>query len=278
MSNLVVRVLSTVVALPGVLYLVHQGGWYLFSLFLVGGAVALWEYATVVSDDKTSSSVFVVLASMVLAVLMQWPQHGLIALQVAAVLMAIFFTLRTGDMTSTWKRLSLLGFGFMYVSLNVAAMFRLREAGNSTSGLLPATWIYLALIVSWGNDTCAYFAGRFFGKHKMYPKVSPKKTWEGFAGGAVGGVALMFALKYAAPSDWFSALTVTDILMIGIPSAAVSPLGDLAESLMKRTFDAKDAGGILPGHGGVLDRVDSTFFVAAWALPYVTIIRPWLNG
>ncbi|MCP4503972.1 MAG: phosphatidate cytidylyltransferase [Deltaproteobacteria bacterium] len=279
MSNLVVRVLTTLLLLPAVLYLVHLGGWPVFTFFFIGGSVALWEYASIVSDDKKANVVFMLLSMTTMASFMKLPAgHSILVLQAAGVLFAIFFTLRTGDMKSTWIRLSTLGFGFFYISLNVSFFFKLREAGETTPNMLPATWIYLALIASWGNDTCAYFAGRFFGKHKFYPKVSPKKTWEGAIGGAIGGIFLMFVLKFVAPNDWFAGLTVADILLIGIPAAVVSPLGDLAESLLKRTFDTKDAGGFLPGHGGILDRIDATFFVVAWLLPYVTVIRPFLFG
>ena len=123
--------------------------------------------------------------------------------------------------------------------------------------------------------TFAYFAGRAFGKHKLYEKVSPKKTWEGFAGGAIGAVASLFITRALFP-DAFGHFTTLDLLFIGVPAAALAPAGDLAESLLKRNYGVKDSGNTIPGHGGVLDRVDALFFVAPWVLLYATGIRPLL--
>ena len=126
------------------------------------------------------------------------------------------------------------------------------------------------------NDTCAYFAGRAFGKHKLAPLLSPKKTWEGFAGGFVGTLGFLFAGKALFP-ETFAGLTSTDLVLLGVPSAFLGPVGDLAESLLKRNYDVKDSGNILPGHGGMLDRIDAAFFVCPWVLCYLVALKPLLH-
>ncbi len=111
------------------------------------------------------------------------------------------------------------------------------------------TFILFTLI--WSSDGFAYFAGRMFGKHKMAPKISPKKTWEGFAGGVICTLILGFFIEQKMPElrgNW---------IIIGLLVSIFAPLGDLVESQLKRTFGVKDSGNIIPGHGGVLDRLDS---------------------
>ena len=110
--------------------------------------------------------------------------------------------------------------------------------------------IFLFILI-WSSDTFAYLVGKFFGKHKMAPKISPKKTWEGYAGGVVLTLVLSYFVEIYQPQlrgNW---------MVVGFLIAAFAPLGDLVESQLKRTFGVKDSGNIIPGHGGVLDRLDS---------------------
>lgn len=111
--------------------------------------------------------------------------------------------------------------------------------------------VLFLFILIWSSDTFAYLVGKFFGKHKMAPKISPKKTWEGYAGGVVLTLVLSYFVEQYQPQlrgNW---------MIVGFLIAAFAPLGDLVESQLKRTFGVKDSGNIIPGHGGVLDRLDS---------------------
>lgn len=279
--NLVLRVLSALVLLPVVLSLAHLGGWYFYAFLVVASSLCLIEYGGMVAHDDRAARVFFVLVGTVVtalgmlggesAVVFVWVHAGAIA-------MVTYFTLRTGDMRTVWPRMATLAFGLVYVSLAIIAVSRLRNFGDSLGSVwAQPTWLYVALIATWSNDTFAYFAGRAFGKHKLYEKVSPKKTWEGFAGGALGGVVMLFAIRYAFPNA-FGHFTPADLLFIGIPAAGLAPIGDLAESLLKRTYGVKDSGSTIPGHGGMLDRVDAVFFVVPWVLLYAIAVRPVLFG
>jgi phosphatidate cytidylyltransferase len=115
---------------------------------------------------------------------------------------------------------------------------------------------------TWAGDTFAYFVGHTFGSTPMAPRLSPKKTWEGFAGGVLGTVLVVVIIGLATN------LTPGESLLIGFTIAIVGPLGDLFESLVKRDVDVKDAGHMLPGHGGVLDRFDALLFCSV-AVYYV---------
>lgn len=153
--------------------------------------------------------------------------------------------------------------GVVYVGWLGSHFIALRSMGGWDTG---RRWIILALFATFASDTVAYFVGRAFGRHKMAPAISPGKTWEGAAGGFVGGVAatvlLAFILKPTSSIDW-------KIILLGclIPVAAV--MGDLAESKFKRMFGVKDAGSIIPGHGGLLDRLDSILLVVVVVYYYV---------
>jgi phosphatidate cytidylyltransferase len=117
---------------------------------------------------------------------------------------------------------------------------------------------------TWAGDTMAYFVGKFFGSTPMAPRLSPKKTWEGYAGGVLGTVIMVVFIGL------YTDLTPSESLLVGLAIAVVGPLGDLFESLIKRDVDVKDAGSFLPGHGGVLDRFDALLFSAV-AVYYLVV-------
>jgi len=149
------------------------------------------------------------------------------------------------------NRAWMLGSG---VLLLAAAWISLVALKRTTDGPLLILWM---LVVVWGADIGAYFVGRAIGKRKLAPKVSPGKTWEG----ALGGVAA--SLVFGGVMAWLAPLPgpVWSWLVLALGLACVSIVGDLYESVLKRAHDVKDSGGILPGHGGVLDRIDSLLAV-----------------
>ena len=134
--------------------------------------------------------------------------------------------------------------------------------------LVPWQLSQLVLVVMWLGDTGAYFAGRFLGKHKLYEAVSPKKTWEGAFGGIAGSLVAAIVMKLTRFHD---ALPWLDLVLIAVPGAMLGQMGDLVESLFKRSTGVKDSGSILPGHGGILDRIDAVLFFAPYMLVYVQL-------
>lgn len=137
------------------------------------------------------------------------------------------------------------------------ALVRLHAHGPQPSGPQLLTFLLLLVVAA---DVGAYFAGRSFGRHKLAPRVSPGKTWEGVAGGLAGA-----ALLTLAGALWFS-LPLVPFVLLGVAVAVVSVIGDLTESLFKRHAGVKDSGNLLPGHGGILDRVDSLTAAAPFFL------------
>jgi phosphatidate cytidylyltransferase len=148
-----------------------------------------------------------------------------------------------------WTLASIIYIGWL---LSLLVALRL-EAGRD--------WVYLALLATFGSDTAAYFVGRAFGRHKMAPRISPGKTWEGAFGGLLGAVivSLLFTLNTPVqlPIGYGTAV------WLGLLVSVFGQAGDLAESLLKRSTGVKESGGLLPGHGGLLDRLDSVLFAGA---------------
>src|SRR6185312_9994411 len=130
-----------------------------------------------------------------------------------------------------------------------------------------AETVVLVLVVAWLADTGGYFAGRFLGKAKLYEAVSPKKTWAGAIGGLAGSLIGVIVLKlaFATYLEWI------DVVLIAIPGGILGQLGDLAESLIKRSVGVKDSGALLPGHGGILDRIDAVLFIAPYVYTYLIV-------
>ncbi|MDX1651936.1 MAG: phosphatidate cytidylyltransferase [Brumimicrobium sp.] len=151
------------------------------------------------------------------------------------------------------KNLAVTGMGFLYVFLPFSVMLFLYGLNSSNDD-----WYFLLglFLIVWSNDTFAYLTGRFLGKHKLFERVSPKKTWEGTIGGFIFAVLAGGAYAYFTDHDYL--FWVVGAVIIS-PAAVV---GDLIESQLKRTVGVKDSGNIMPGHGGILDRFDAVMFAA----------------
>lgn len=158
--------------------------------------------------------------------------------------------------------------GISYIVIPFAMLFHLGfYAINSFTNEYNFQIILGFFIILWTNDTGAYLAGRFFGKHKLFERISPKKTWEGSFGGGLLTLAAAYIL-----SLFFTNLDLTNWIVISILVAIFGGLGDLVESMLKRSLNIKDSGNILPGHGGILDRFDSLLISIPFIYSYIYLI------
>ena len=128
-------------------------------------------------------------------------------------------------------------------------------------------FVWMVMITAFVTDTSAYFAGVFFGKHKMTPVISPKKTWEGAVGGVIGTIIVsgIFGFFFMKPM-------IVDCMIMGFLGAVISMFGDLTASIFKRKMGIKDYGNLIPGHGGILDRFDSVLFTAPMIYYYLVLV------
>ena len=176
----------------------------------------------------------------------------------------LYYLFRYRDMSTVANRYAATVFGIFYAGVLLTCVAALKRDGGGNRG---GDLVLFVLLVTWLGDTGAYFAGRFFGKHKLYPAVSPKKTWEGAIGGLAGSLAAAIVMKLVRLDH----LSWVDLILITIPGAALGQMGDLVESLFKRSTGVKDSGAILPGHGGILDRIDAVLFFAPYLWFYLQV-------
>jgi phosphatidate cytidylyltransferase len=181
------------------------------------------------------------------------PAYTVVWMLAAFVATAALVLFDPGDIPAAGARLGIALFGVFYLGLLCAPMAILqRDAPHGRA------WVLMAIALTFSNDTGAYFAGRGLGRHKLYPAVSPAKTVEGAIGGMLAGVLVMLGAR-ALFVPW---LTVRDCLLAALVAGVIGPIGDLVESLIKRSFGVKDSGHLIPGHGGMLDRIDALLFAA----------------
>ncbi len=307
MSNTGTRVLFAVVAIPGVLLLAWFGG-YAWALFVAVVTVAsLVEFAGMARAKGASPQTGVMIAAGLALLLVflherlsadipallgggiPWPLQWqafiwIVLLFMAAALLIELFRNRPSPLLN----LSSTILGAMYIGLFLGCAVGIREIFTvlefkvgpvfGTADLTPAqraqldAWggftVIALLAAIWMCDTAAYFGGRAMGKHKLFPRVSPNKTWEGALWGFAAALATMAAAKYAV----LGYLSLFEALVIGAIVGTAGQLGDLVESLLKRDAGLKDSSTLLPGHGGVFDRFDSFIFVSPAVFLYLDFV------
>lgn len=265
------RVITALVLAPLALWGIWELSSQAFAIAIgVIFALAAWEWSRLSGLHGAAGRglfVAVVVALMAGAYpLMQEGNWSLVILLVALMwwvmaLLAVLGYPRSSDM---WRSAVARGVAGLLILLPAwSALYLLhRDFGPG--------FVILLMLLIWGADTGAYFAGRAFGRHKLAPKVSPGKTWEGVLGGMLLAIAVttVLALFWLEPHGGLGGFVLLVVLTI-----AVSVLGDLVESLFKRIVDLKDSGGLLPGHGGVMDRIDSLTAAA----PLFTLGLLWLS-
>jgi phosphatidate cytidylyltransferase len=281
LGNLAQRFLVALVAVPLLLLLLHyhrpEPTW---AVIFIASLLAMHEFfaMTLPPEDRGAALVMGGLAS---AAFYWLDPHSLeyapesklllgavfagstIALVLAVVVPGLYYLFRFRDIPSVAARYAATVAGIVYAGFLTSFLAFLKRIDPNHGG----DTVVIVLLVAWVADTGAYFAGRFLGKTKLYEAVSPKKTWAGAWGGLVGSFAGVAVLKlfFAKWLEW------SDVFLIAIPGGVLGQLGDLAESLIKRSVGVKDSGTLLPGHGGILDRIDAVLFIAPYVYAYLMV-------
>ncbi len=257
-SNLALRLLTAAVLVPlliAVVYLAHP---LAFTLVVcAAAAAAAAEYYRIAAGDSLRLRVIGPLASpalvLVLTLFPADPRVWATAVAAVPLLALLAFLGRPGELAVAFGRSAVLALGLVYTGLLPVFVALVHRSSPHGPDL-----VILLLTIAFLGDTGAYFTGRAFGRHPLYAAVSPKKTWEG----AVGGLAASAGAAALAHFWYLPELPLLPGLILGGLAGATGQAGDLCESMLKRAHGVKDSGRLLPGHGGMLDRIDALLFAA----------------
>lgn len=242
--NLALRILSTLVILPPVIALLVLGGWYFAALVALLAGCMAWEWSRIVegSDDRRVAQLAAGAAVAVVAISGLLEPMFLLGLLVGGTVIVLAAAIVTRNPRPVW----MMG-GFPVAIVPCLAAIFLRD-GEALEGLLLLFWLVVSVVAT---DIGAYVAGRTIGGPRLAPRISPNKTWAGLIGGMVSSAVAggVFGVSVQG-ADW------TTLSAVGAVIAVVAQAGDLLESMFKRRFAVKDSGTLIPGHGGVLDRLD----------------------
>ncbi|MEP4033280.1 phosphatidate cytidylyltransferase [Roseibium polysiphoniae] len=249
MSDLKLRVISAAILGPAVLAIAYVGGLWFFALVLVAAVLFQHEWFSITGTSDKSAPAFLGYAALVAACVLYALSYPFLAIAfVGGGALAVYLV---GGMSqpARWGAEGIIYSGLALLSLMASRL-----------GDIGLVFVFFLLIVVWATDICAYFVGRFLGGPKLWKQVSPNKTWSGALGGLF--FAVLFGVGFAA------VFGQTDLLRWGglaVVLSIVSQAGDLMESAIKRRFDVKDSSGLIPGHGGIMDRVDGLVAAAIMA-------------
>jgi len=260
LSGTALRVVTVVPLVPIIIWMMFAGPRWLWHTFILT-AVAIAGYELMAMKVPSSRGLrtwgslsSVLFAYTIVSVDTATSTYGVVLLIIVAAM--AWSLLQEDPLHNASVRIGWLIATPVYVGGSLSAVALVRD--------FPPTgaWVFLAMALAWGSDTSAYFVGRKFGNTKLAPRISPKKTLEGAAGGLAASVVCAVIISFFVP-----ALGVVDAMALGVLAGTAGQAGDLWVSVLKRSSGVKDSGGILPGHGGILDRADALAFTApaTWA-------------
>lgn len=285
LGNLAQRFLVAVVAVPILLLLLHfhrhEPTW---AVIFIASLLAMSEFfaMTLPKEDRKAALVLGGLACLAFywldplalaasgidnrsALAFAGAGGTTLTLFLAVVVPMLFFLFRFRDIPSVAQRIVATITGIVYAGFLTTYLAKLKLFGTPWG--VGGDFVLIVLLIAWIADTGGYFAGRFLGKTKLYEAVSPKKTWAGAVGGLAGSVLGVAVLKLVT-ADF---LSWVDVFLLAVPGGILGQMGDLAESLIKRSTGVKDSGALLPGHGGILDRIDAVLFIAPYVYVYLSV-------
>ncbi len=270
---LVKRLWVTVILLPIGMAAILAGGWYLTALVAIFMCLAAWEYTNLFRiGGLQPATALVVIGTLLLLIGRNLTGFGSAAWMISLIILAamtyhLVAYERGRDQAGTDLAVTLAG--IFYIGWFGAYFISIRNLPEGK------WWILVVLPAVWFADGGAYFIGKRFGKHLLSPRLSPKKTWEGYIGGIIVGVIFtaLFSAVWRVGAGPASAITAWRGALVGLVMGIFPTLGDLGESMIKRQAGVKDSGTLLPGHGGAFDRIDSWLW--AVVLGYYMIVWLW---
>lgn len=239
------RLLTAAILIPVVLFGIFGApAWFFFALVALVAGLCFWEYARMTGAGVPFRVVGLGAGIGLLTI----PTEQLWLFATLFALLLLLLAMAEADAATGTQQAMVVGLGLLYI-------FGAWRSAWELHAINPY-WLLFGLAVNWVGDTCAYFVGRVWGRHKLAPRVSPAKSWEGAAASVVAAVLFGVLVLPWLISD----ITTWHAAWLALAANIAGQLGDLAESSLKRASGVKDSGALLPGHGGMLDRVDSAMF------------------
>jgi phosphatidate cytidylyltransferase len=254
--------ITAFILLPVIILTILKGGPFGFAcLVSIFTFIGMREFYHMALPGRTLEAWLAAICSgvMIFIPLLGGVQLILATVTTLVLAFALLFLFRIREIADAARDIAYAVLGFMYIPLLLMHLVMLRQTAYGWQ------WQLVIMLIVMTNDSAAYYTGSAFGKHRLYPLVSPKKSIEGALGGLVGSIVGTMLARYI----FFPQMTLVDALVTAVFIGVLGQTGDLFESLLKRSFGVKDSGNSIPGHGGVLDRLDSIIFAAPATYYYV---------
>lgn len=273
-NNLTQRLITAIIGSAAIIFCIIYSEWTYFILFFAICLLTLLEfYALTGLDGMLPQKTFGAISGMMIFCLSFFIERGDISYRYYFLIFPMMSCVYMIKLYKKFERKPFTNIAFTFLGLfYVAVPFALLNIAAYENGIYNFQIMFGCLFILWASDTGAYFAGTLFGKRKLFERISPKKSWEGFAGGAILALAFAYGLPYFF--EWIgvmSFLTPAYWMIIGAIIIIGGTFGDLVESLLKRSIEIKDSGDSLPGHGGFLDRFDGLLISAPFIVAFLEI-------
>ena len=267
-NNLTQRLITGILGSAAIITGVCLGEWTYFIVFFIICLFTLLEFYKLVGlDGMAPQKTYGTICGVLIYCLSFFIERDSIPTKYYILIFPLISCVYMIKLYKKFERKPFTNIAFTFLGIfYVAIPFALLNVVAYKDGHYNYEIILGSLLILWASDTGAYFAGTFFGKRKLFERISPKKSWEGFMGGAVLALIFVFGL-----SRFFDSLTMEQWFIVGIIIIVGGTFGDLIESLLKRSIEIKDSGDALPGHGGFLDRFDGLLISAPFIVAYLEV-------
>lgn len=261
------RVITAVIGLPLLILIVWLGGWYLTAMVLALSLVGMYEYSKAVSNglERPINRGLISVLTIILVAVMRTDYYTMLPVLVGMVMVCLCWEIFTGR---EFERAAFEIFGLMYIPLMFSFLMLFGDLRNGEY------YIWMVFVAAFSTDTFAYLTGRMLRGKKLAPDISPNKTISGSIGGIVACAVFMVIYGLVLQKSFGFTVPLWETAVLGVVASVAGQLGDLSASLIKRRFQVKDFGKILPGHGGVLDRFDSVLFI----IPIIYLFAVYTTG
>jgi len=269
LKNLIIRTITAAAFVAVLLGCTFYGPYSFSILFLIVTTLGLWEfYALIEKSGSSPQKIYGLIIGILSYITFALVILKICPPKIAYLSLPLWFSILIIELfrkkENPFRNIAVTALGLVYIAIPFQCLIHI----TSISGTYNYQIMFGIFFILWCYDAGAYLVGSAIGKHKLFPRISPGKTWEGSIGGAIISYGIVYII-----SGWYTSIGVIDWLVIATILIVIGTLGDLTESLLKRSVAMKDSGNLLPGHGGILDRFDSLIMSAPFIFCYLMLIK-----